>query len=123
MARAFRAMLREHAAALPMFATRNATGPRALAQVERGLAVLVTTGMSIAEALSTFQVVFAYVVGHSLYTFTPLPEGSRVDYGALPADRFVHLRRIAELEPTDSEVEFERGLDLLVEGIRRDLAR
>lgn len=120
IARAFRALLREHAAALPMFATRTATGPLALAQVEAGLAILHRAGLSPARAVSTFQVIFAYVVGHSMFTYaSAATTGGTVDYGSLPAERFVHLRRIAEGPMPDAEQQFEQGLDLLIEGLRQ----
>ncbi|MCA9705922.1 MAG: TetR/AcrR family transcriptional regulator C-terminal domain-containing protein [Myxococcales bacterium] len=121
LARAFRALLRDHAAALPVFATRTATGPRALAHVEQGLAVLARAGLPPAEALATFQVIFAFVVGHSMYTFAPLDGGAEPDYGSLPADRFPHLHALSRLPPTDPEAEFERGLELLVQGLRHEL--
>ncbi|MEM9458184.1 MAG: TetR/AcrR family transcriptional regulator C-terminal domain-containing protein [Myxococcota bacterium] len=120
IARAFRALLREHAAALPMFATRTATGPQALAQVEAGLAILHRAGLCPARAMSTFQVIFAYVVGHSMFTYAPAAAtGGTVDYGSLPADQFMHLRRIAEDPMPDAEQQFEQGLDLLIEGLRQ----
>lgn len=118
IARAFRALLRDHAAALPMFATRTATGPAGLAHVEAGLSVLARAGIPPAQAMSTFQVIFTYVVGHSLYTYAPPDAVANVDYGALPPDRFPHLHQIAQLPGTDADAEFERGLDLLVAGLR-----
>lgn len=122
IARAFRALLAEHARALPMFATRTATGPRALDQVEAGLEVLERTGLSPARAMSTFQVIFAYVVGHSMYTYAPPSAmGGPVDYGSLAAERFPRLRRIAGVRLADADEEFERGLDLLIEGLRKTL--
>ncbi len=122
LARAFRDVLRDHAQALPLFATRSAVGPQALAQVEAGLQVLTRAGIDPLHALPVFQVVFAFVVGHSSYTYGPTQDETVVDYGTLDPDQFPHLQRIPQLAGRlEVDAEFELGLTLLIEGIRAQL--
>ena len=119
VAGSFRAMLRAHPNAVPMFATRPARGLHALRQVETGLSILDAAGLPTATALATFQVLFAFVVGHALYTFLPDRDRDRdVDYAALPP-AYPHLRTLpAVLATRDLDAEFELGLDMFIAGIR-----
>ena len=120
IARAFREVLRAHPNALPIFATRPARGESSLRQVELGLSVLERMGMPPARALATFQVLFAFVVGHALYTFGKAADADEVDYASLP-DALAHVRSLpAVLQARDLDAEFELGLETFIAGMQVD---
>jgi len=118
-ARAFRLVLRAHPHALPLFATRPAVTPAAIAHVEGVLAVLREAGFSVAEALGALQVLSAFVVGHTLAAYAPQAElASHPDYSKLDERRFARVREAARLLPErDVEREFEWGLELMLSGL------
>lgn len=121
-ARAFRRALVAHPSALPLFATRPAVTPSSLAHVDRGLAVLRRAGFGIDDAISAFQTVVTFVVGHALSTHGPAEERAAPAYGDvrdLPA-----LAEAAEaLADHDVDAEFEFGLDAIVRGLDAKLSR
>lgn len=118
LAHAFREMLRAHPNALTIFATRAARGEHALQQVEDGLTVLERMGLPPDRALAIFQVVFAFVVGHALYTFGHAADGDPIDYASLP-ETFPHVRRLAYVLPVRNlDAEFELGLETIIAGLR-----
>jgi len=121
LVRAFRAVLRAHPAALPIFATRPAVAPGSLAAVNRCLAVLAAAGFPEREQAAIFQALLSYVVGSAFVQFAPEAGGEPdpVDYGALP-DALAHVRRVGpSLHALDEDEEFELGLDLLLGGLAR----
>ena len=118
--RALRAVLRAHPNVLPIFATRPAVTPASMAHVEMVLEVLGTVGLSADDALSTLQVLFAFVVGHTVASHAPrrADEDSQPAYDALSPDEFPRVREAARLLAAhDVEKEFELGLDLLLSGL------
>ena len=125
-ARALRAALRAHPNALPIFATRPAVTPAAIAHVEAVLDVLQRAGFSADEAISALQVLTAFVVGHSIATYAPRPpdEASQPAYDRLDDQQFPRVREAARLLLThDLEAELEFGLDALFAGLEVRLAR
>jgi hypothetical protein len=81
--------------------------------------VLERMGMPPAQALATFQVVFAFVVGHALYTFGKAADGEEIDYATVP-EAFPHVRTLATVLPTrDLDSEFELGLETFIAGMQR----
>jgi AcrR family transcriptional regulator len=118
-ARAFRKVLRAHPNALPLFATRPAVAPASLRHVERGLRVLRGAGFTIGEAISAFQTLVTFVVGHTLSTDgAPTDDRSAVAYEQLPAAEFPTLREAARVIAQHSvDKEFEFGLDVLLRGL------
>jgi AcrR family transcriptional regulator len=125
-ARALRCVLRAHPNALPIFATRPAVTPASLAHVEHVLDSLRGAGFSTRQALSAFQVVVTYVVGHTLACYAPGTPGetSRPAYDQLNPEQFPRVREAAALLPGhDLEREFEFGLDALLVGFGALLAR
>lgn len=74
MARNFRGTLAKHPRAIPLFA-RPAGSMSAFIALERAVAVLTRAGFSEVQAIMSFQVVLAFVVGHAMWQFTP--EGER----------------------------------------------
>jgi AcrR family transcriptional regulator len=117
---ALRSVLRTHPNAVPLFATRPAVTPASIAYVEAALRALHDAGFAPEEALSTLQVLVAFVVGHTIATYaTRKPdEDSRPAYDRLNESKFPRVREAARLlAKHDREEEFEFGLDAMLAGI------
>ncbi|MFO0668593.1 MAG: TetR/AcrR family transcriptional regulator C-terminal domain-containing protein [Polyangiaceae bacterium] len=124
-ARAFRAALLRHPHVAPLFATRPAVTLASLAHVEAALEVLREAGFARGEAVGVFQVLVAFVVGHTLGSTAALaPDApAPVDYTSLDRDAFPRVRELADvLARYDVEREFELGLDLMIGGLEARLA-
>lgn len=125
-ARAFRAVLVAHPHALPLFAMRPAVSPVALRHVESGLALLRGAGFDVDDALSAFQIVVAFVVGHTMSTHaTPAGDerGTPV-YRELPGAEFPYVIEASRaLAEHDVERELEMGLDVVLDGLETRLAK
>jgi AcrR family transcriptional regulator len=89
----FRALLAEHPQLVPLFATRAARAPGALAHVDQLLARLQDEGFGELEAVHAFQLVFGFIVGHAMF----------------------HLSGGADSEA--ARAEFDWGLETLVRGL------
>lgn len=121
MARAFRRVLLAHPRAVPIFATRPAVTRASLRHVEAALAVLRGAGLDARDAVSAFQVLVAFVVGHALAEIGPVVSGEAAEppYEGLSKDEFPHLTAaLADLGDHDAAAEFEVGLDLFLGGLR-----
>ena len=114
-----RAVLRAHPRALPLFVTRSAVTRASLAHVESVLETMHALGFSAERALSSLNVLVAYVVGHSAASYAVEPPDERsVDYAPLDPETFPRMSEAARHLPThDVEREFEFGLDALLTGI------
>jgi AcrR family transcriptional regulator len=123
-ARTWQAFVRHHAYALhrallahpnaiPLFATRPAATPAAVAQLDRYLDVLLRAGFKPLDALSIVQLVLQLVVGHAMWTANV--EFVVIDPSASP--------RVAEVEQAlgdwDADRELELGIDALIHGFAR----
>lgn len=121
---AFRATLVAHPNALSVFATRPAVTPSSLGHVEAGLAVLRAAGFSVEAAVSAFQVLVTFVVGHTLSSYAPAREEeiSAPAYHELDPTAYASLHEAAAvLDDRDLEQEFEFGLDVLLVGLASKL--
>jgi AcrR family transcriptional regulator len=122
-ARAFRCVLVAHPNALVLFATRPAVTPASLVHVDRGLAILRKAGFSVGDALSAFQTIVTFVVGHALSTHAVVPSE---DLSSVAYDAVEGLPALTEaaaiLSERDLDAEFEFGLDALVRGLAARLA-
>jgi AcrR family transcriptional regulator len=119
-ASSFREALVAHPNALSIFATRPAVSAASLRHVEVGLKLLRHAGFSVDDAVSAFQIVVSYVVGHTLSTHAPAREDERSvpAYRELPPDEFPTILEAAEvLADHDVDREFELGLDVLLDGL------
>lgn len=117
-----RAVLRAHPNALPIFATRPAVTPASIAHVEATLEVLRGAGFSAGDALRTFQVLVAFVLGHTLATYATVnpQESSHPVYSALAVSEFPRVHEMASLLPEhDVEGEFEFGVDAIIGGVEK----
>jgi AcrR family transcriptional regulator len=116
-ARAFRSLLLAHPNALVLFATRPAVTPGSLRHVDSGLAVLRGAGFSVDDAISAFQTLVTFVVGHALSTYGPIPTDER----STPSYDLTDLAALSEaavaLADHDVDAEFEFGLDAFVRGL------
>lgn len=122
-AHALRAALRAHPHALPLFASRPAVTPASIAHVEFVLEALARAGLSPGRALAVLQVLFAFVIGHTLASYSPrrTDEASFPDYAALDEAAFPRVREAAlTLAGHDPEKEFELGLGALIDGLGID---
>lgn len=122
---ALREVLRAHPNVLPLFATRPAVTPAAIAYVEDVLDTLRSAGFGPTAALQSLHVLVAFVVGHTMATCSRLaPEDeSRPQYDVL-TDEFPRVREAARLLPEyDVEKEFEVGLDALLAGLALKLGK
>lgn len=119
-------VLVKHPNALPLFATRPAATEGAMRHVEEALAVLHEAGFGPAQSLTIFQVVFTFVVGHTLNTYGPVraEELSAPVYAALSPATFPRVRAMAEALPArDPRRELALGVDVLLEGLARRISR
>ncbi|NOU32577.1 MAG: TetR family transcriptional regulator [Polyangiaceae bacterium] len=112
-----RAALALHPHAIPIFAARPAVNLGALRRLEGNLAVLREAGFSPMASLQMVQIVFAYVVGHALWSLSPRTDAVQVNYTELDPQELRHVREAAEgLSAYDAEAEFALGLDALLRG-------
>jgi AcrR family transcriptional regulator len=120
---ALRSTLRAHPHALPLFASRPAVTPASIAHVEFVLETLARAGFSPSRALDVLQVIFAFVIGHTLISYSPRrsDETSYPHYAALREEAFPRVREAAlTLDRHDAEAEFELGLSALFAGLGLD---
>lgn len=125
-ARGLRAVLRAHPAVLPIFSTRPAVTPASLAHVESALATLRSAGFSVHDSLSIFQIVVAYVVGHTGQAYSPRPaeDRTRPDYALLDPKLYPSVREVAAaLSHHDLDREFNIGLEALIAGLEVRLSK
>ena len=113
-AEALRAVLLSHPRVLPLFASRPAVTPGSLAHVETVLDALHRAKFDPSRALSMFQVLVAFVVGHCIQAAAPLLEDGPA-YERLDATRYPRILEAARWG-RDLEAEFALGLDALLAG-------
>lgn len=127
-----RSELAQHPWALGLLESRRAPGPALLAHHDRVLGCLRTNGFPVELAAHAFSVIDAYVYGFVL-TELNLPfepsEGAEAYVGEigelLSAQQYPHLVELVEAQVVGKDYsyadEFELGLDLILEGIERQL--
>ena len=111
-AHALHRALLAHPHAVPLFATRPAATPAAIARLEQYVAVLVDAGFKPMDALSLVQLVSQLVVGHAMWT-TVVEVRVTEDIGAQPEP----MKRARERWNPDRELEM--GIDALIRGFER----
>ncbi|AGC43768.1 TetR family transcriptional regulator [Myxococcus stipitatus DSM 14675] len=124
-AHALRSTLRAHPNVLPLFSTRPAVTPASIIHVEQALGFLMEAGFSLRDAVSSFQVVFSFVVGHSVTSYLPTrpDEDSSPAYERLSEADFPRMRALARLEGRrDVEEEFQFGLETMFVGLTASLS-
>lgn len=112
-AHALHRALLTHPNAIPLFATRPAATPAAIAQLDLYVNLLVRAGFKPFDALSIVQLVSQLVVGHVMWT-TGIEVALSVD---TPAPAGTNLERALEKWSPDRELEL--GIDALLHGFER----
>lgn len=116
---AFLQLLRAHPNAIPLFASRSAIAPGALSLLDGGIGVLRSAGFSAPDARNAFQTLFALTLGHAVFHY-----GRRSEQSYANPDDYARHENLAlvgnpNLHPPD--VEFDFGLDTVIEGLRKKL--
>src|SRR5690349_9062806 len=113
-ARALHRALLAHPGTIPLFATRPAATPAAIARLEQYLSVLAAAGFKPIDALSVVQLLAQLVVGHAMWTTAV----DVVVYGDAPP----HTRKAADLlHEWDADRELDMGVDALIRGFEARL--
>jgi AcrR family transcriptional regulator len=121
------ANLNHHPGIVRLRLERPILSPGALRITENGLRILEDAGFTPAEAAQAFRTIFLYNFGSAV--FNPpdrVPEAQqavRVAAAALPPDHYPRvLGAVDEMaEVMDPAMQFERGLDLILDGLERRL--
>jgi AcrR family transcriptional regulator len=135
VARAYRALALAHPQVVPLLVTRPLAPPLALRPLgtlrplESILELLTRAGFSTVDALHIYRSLFGFLNGHVLNELQELvdnPEETddllRLGLHRLPIKEFPLLRSLApELANYDGAIELERGLDILLTGLRLSL--
>lgn len=127
VAGSFRGLGRDHPNVFPLLATIGLDNPASLAPAEAVLSVLTQAGLSPREAFDAFMALKSYVVGYAMWEIRNTARcgdrGVCREMGDIHATRDQPiLASIAEwLTQRSVNSEFEAGLSLLIEGIRRRL--
>lgn len=131
----FRRLALAHPNVVPLIVARPLATPLGLRPVgtlrplEQILALLVAAGFAPDQALHVYRAYFGLLHGHvlnELQEFVVDPEATdallRLGLDRLPADEFPHIRSVADalLAGYDGEAELDRGLDILLDGLRTD---
>ncbi len=121
---AFRQVLLAHPALVPLIATRPPTQRESLAAAARAFAILDAAGFEPHEAASAWTTLLAFTFGFVQCEIGGMGETTR---GAamlslveeLPGPDFAAFRAThSRVEDWDGDVEFARGLDVLISGLR-----
>ncbi|MYV56860.1 TetR/AcrR family transcriptional regulator C-terminal domain-containing protein, partial [Streptomyces sp. SID3212] len=119
---------RAHPAAVPLVLTRRTSGPAALAPAEVLASALTRSGLGGGDLLTAFRAVMAFVMGLAQAGLAgPLaPEGAATAearrIGALAEGTLPALSRLAAVSADHADEEFDRGLALILGGIRQAAA-
>jgi AcrR family transcriptional regulator len=130
-AMAARSTMLRHPWARRVLEERGTSGPAAIAQIERVLAILLGAGFPLELAHHALHVLDSRIFGFSpaLFDETGRPRPSAEDqaaFASVMAVRFPNVARLAgsvshegALGACDDDVEFDFGLDLILDGLER----
>jgi AcrR family transcriptional regulator len=123
----FNANLNEHPGLVRLRLERPILSPGALRITEEGMRILADAGFDPREAARAFRTVFVYTFGSAAFNppgrVADAQRAVRVAGAALPPDEYPHLLRAVDemAEVMDPGAQFERGLDLILDGLERRL--
>jgi TetR/AcrR family transcriptional regulator, tetracycline repressor protein len=121
--RSFRRLALAHPNVFPLFVTRPPATPDGPWLVEEFLQTLKDAGFDTDTALHAFRTLSGYAFGYAMAEirgFALEPDGTRSGAGKLSAERFPRITELsANLESVDRDAEFEFGLDVFFDGLRR----
>jgi AcrR family transcriptional regulator len=127
-----RAVLNRHPWATALMSSRTSPGPATLHHHDTVIGTLLAAGFPIPLAAHAFSAIDSYIYGFALQEAT-LPfetaedaaEVAQAMFARMAADQYPHLTQFTVqhvLQPGyDYADEFEYGLDLLLDGLERDL--
>jgi AcrR family transcriptional regulator len=135
VARHFRALALAHPNVVPLLVTRPLATPIAirplgtLRPLEAILELLIRAGFSEVDALHVYRSFYGFIQGHVLNELQEVVENQdetddllRLGLHRLPIREFPRLRGLAPaLAAYDGAAELERGLDILLTGLRAQL--
>ena len=135
VARQFRGLALAHPNVVPLLVTRPLATPIAmrplgtLRPLEAILELLIRAGFSEVEALHVYRSFYGFIQGHVLNELQELVENHeetddllRLGLHRLPIREFPRLRSLAPvLAAYDGAAELERGMDILLTGLRVQL--
>jgi AcrR family transcriptional regulator len=135
VARQFRALALAHPNVVPLLVTRPLATPIAmrplgtLRPLEAILELLIRAGFTEVEALHVYRSFYGFIQGHVLNELQELVENHeetddllRLGLHRLPIREFPRLRGLAPaLAAYDGAAELERGMDILLTGLRAQL--
>jgi len=131
----FRHLALAHPNVVPLIVARPLATPLGLRPVgtlrplEQILALLIGAGFAPEQALHAYRAYFGLLHGHVLNELQEVlvdPGATdtllRLGLDRLPPDEFPHIRSLADalLAGYDGEAELDRGLDLLLDGLRAE---
>jgi hypothetical protein len=127
-----RAALARHPWAIRLMQSRTSPGPATLRHHDAVIGALRRSGFSLALTARAFSVLDAYIYGFALQQaalpFDTVDEAAEVGTlmaARMPAERFPYLAEFTVghvLQPGyDYGAEFERGLELILDGLERAL--
>lgn len=131
----FRRLALAHPNVVPLIVARPLATPLGLRPLgtlrplEQILALLIDAGFAPEQALHAYRAYFGLLYGHVLNELQEVlvdPEATdallRLGLDRLPPEEFPHIRALAEalLAGYDGHAELDRGLDILLDGLRAE---
>ena len=123
-ARAFRQVLLDHPAVVPLLTSGQLLGPNAMHSREVGVRTGLDAGLSPEHAVQAYLLLAHFVIGSALFdssaaSRTKKRRTAMTDlFAALPADRFPTVVGLAEgLNTPDADAKFDFGLGALLDGL------
>ena len=111
----FRELLKNHPAAIPLFASRSAKAPGSLKFLDQCIGILLEAGFSPERSLRAFQTIFAYTLGHAQFYFGLRDADSYVETGMYVT--YPHLAALPPMSDYDPDLEFSEMMEMLLENL------
>src|SRR5918997_3616004 len=121
--RAFRRLAHEHPNVFPLLVNRPPETMDGVWLVEEFLKTLGEAGFDKETALHAFRSLSSYTFGYAMSEirgFALEPDGSRPGAQRLPSEEFPRISELGPwLERVDHDMEFEFGLDFILDGLKK----